>query len=306
MLWRPAQIFLTIHFAKQLLHVKNPGLRDEMIGRLLRGDLVICGAYTEPGCGSDAAAITTRAVKEGDYYVVNGEKAFVSEPGISDIYIISARTWEGAPKPHLGISLLLVEREREGVEPYELKTMATEYEGDFGGVRFTDVEVPSGHLVGEENMGFKLLMAELSMLRVHVVLLGLGTAEMCLEEAIKYAKQRKAFGKPISKFQGVSFRLAEHWTKLEAARLLAYKALWLADRGKPSMALASAAKWYGCEVAFYAINDALQTLGAAGYTADYPLERAFRLVRGLLIGDGTTNIQKLIISRTLFGREYAP
>jgi alkylation response protein AidB-like acyl-CoA dehydrogenase len=149
-------------------------------------------------------------------------------------------------------------------------------------------------------------MREFSVLRAHVALLTLGAAERCLKEAIEYAKQRVAFGKPISKFQAVSFRIAEHWTRIQAAKLLAYKALWLVDMNKPFSTEASAAKWYGCEVAFHAVNDALQTLGAAGYTVEYPFERIFRRVRGLLIGDGTTNIQKLILSRALFGRDYAP
>jgi alkylation response protein AidB-like acyl-CoA dehydrogenase len=149
-------------------------------------------------------------------------------------------------------------------------------------------------------------MEEFNILRVFVTLISLGPAERCLEEAVNYAKQRRAFGQPISKFEAVSFRLAEHWTKIRIAKLLAYYALWLADSKRPYWAEAVVAKWYGCEVAFNTINDVIQTYGAAGYTKDHPFERVFRGVRGMLIGDGTGDIMKLIISRHLFGGEHAP
>jgi alkylation response protein AidB-like acyl-CoA dehydrogenase len=302
----PTPIFLTIFgFARLLPFVADEGVRRRTIEKLLRGELVIAGAFTEPGCGSDVAAITTRAQKQGDVYVVKGEKTFITGAPVADAFIVSARTGTSGP-PHKSISLLLIEADRKGVEPYELESMASDIRGEFGGVVFDDVEVPAGNLIGMENLGFYILMEEFNILRVFVALASLGLAEKCLEEAINYAKQRKAFGQPISKFEAVSFRLAEHWTKIRAAKLLAYHALWLADNKRPYWAEAAAAKWYGCEVAFNAINDAIQTYGAAGYTKDYHLERIFRGVRGMLIGDGTGDIMKLIISRFLFGKEYAP
>ena len=301
----PTQIFLSLQLSR-LLNYATEECKEKFTGKFLDGDLIICGGFTEPGCGSDAAAITTRAVKDGGEYLINGEKACISGPLYSDIFVISAKTAEIPGKPHKAISLILVEKDREGVEAYELETMAPGFKGDFGGVKFDNVRVPVANLIGEENKGFYLLMNEFNLIRVHVALMALGAAEKSIEEAIEYAKQRRAFGLPISKFQAVSFRLAEHWTKIEAAKLLAYRALWLADKGTPNWAEASAAKWYGCEVAFNAINDALQTYGAYGYTTEYPVERRFRAIRGALIGDGTGDIQKLIISRILFGREYSP
>jgi alkylation response protein AidB-like acyl-CoA dehydrogenase len=301
----PTPMFLTIFgFAKLLPFIADEEVKKRTTEKLLKGELVIAGAFTEPGCGSDAAAITTRAERRGDAYIVKGEKAFITGAPVADVFIASVKT--GAGPPHKSISLLLIEADRRGVEPYELDSMASDIRGEFGGVVFDDVEVPVGNLIGMENLGFYILMEEFNILRVFVALASLGLAERCLEEAVNYAKQRKAFGQPISKFEAVSFRLAEHWTKIRAAKLLAYYALWLADNKRPYRAEAAAAKWYGCEVAFNAINDVIQTYGAAGYTKDHPFERIFRGVRGMLIGDGTGDVMKLIISRHLFGREQAP
>jgi alkylation response protein AidB-like acyl-CoA dehydrogenase len=301
----PTSMFLTIFgFARLLPSIVDESMRRRAIEKLLKGELVIAGAFTEPGCGSDAVAITTKAERRGDMYVVKGEKTFITGAPVADMFIASVKT--GTGPPHKSISLLLIEADRKGVEPYELESMAGDIKGEFGGVVFDDVEVPVGNLMGVENMGFYMLMEEFNILRVFVALVSLGLAERCLEEAIDYAKQRKAFGQPISRFEAVSFRLAEHWTKIRAAKLLAYYALWLADNKRPYWAEAAAAKWYGCEVAFNAVNDVIQTYGAAGYTKDHPFERRFRGIRGMLIGDGTGDIMKLIISRHLFGREHAP
>jgi len=302
----PTPIFLTIFgFARLLPFIDDEEVKRRTIEKLLRGELVIAGAFTEPGCGSDAAAITTRAKRQGDVYVVKGEKTFITGAPVADVFIVSVKTGTLGP-PHRNISLLLIEAGRKGVEPYELESMASDIKGEFGGVVFDEVEVPVGNLIGMENMGFYMLMEEFNVLRIFVALASLGLAERSLEEAVSYAKQRKAFGQPISKFEAVSFRLAEHWTKIKAAKLLAYYALWLADDKRPYWAEAAAAKWYGCEVAFNAVNDVVQTYGAAGYTKNHPFERMFRGVRGMLIGDGTGDVMKLIISRYLFGREYAP
>ena len=301
----PTPIFLTIFgFARLLPFIADEEVKKRTTEKLLKGELVIAGAFTEPGCGSDAAAITTRAERRGDAYIVKGEKTFITGAPVADVFIASVKT--GAGPPHKSISLLLIEADRRGVEPYELDSMASDIRGEFGGVVFDDVEVPVGNLIGMENLGFYILMEEFNILRVFVALASLGLAERCLEEAVNYAKQRKAFGQPISKFEAVSFRLVEHWTKIRAAKLLAYYALWLADNKRPYWAEAAAAKWYGCEVAFNAINDVIQTYGAAGYTKDYRFERIFRGARGMLIGDGTGDIMKLIISRFLFGKEYSP
>ena len=295
----PLPAFLTIHFSKLLPYIRDEGVRDEYIRRYLAGDSLICGAYTEPAHGSDAYHIATEARKIGTNYILSGEKSFVSNPGISDVYLISAKT-------DRGISILMVDRSMEGMEPYEIENMAYLFKGEFGGIRMDNVKVPETYLVGEENKGFRLLMDILSIQRVHVGLYAIGIAEAALKEAIEYAKMRKAFGTPISKFEAVSFRLAEDMAKIESIKTLAYKALSMENAGMDNSIESAAVKGYGCEVAFNAVSDALQTLGAAGYSKTSSLERKFRISRGFLLGDGTPDIQKLIISRKIFGKDFSP
>ncbi|WP_298275965.1 acyl-CoA dehydrogenase family protein [Ferroplasma sp.] len=295
----PLPVFLSIHFSKLLPYINNENVREEYIKRYLAGDSIICGAYTEPGHGSDAYHITTEAHRSGNNYILSGEKAFVSNPGLSDVFMVSAKTDKG-------ISIMMVDRAMKGIEPYEIENMAYMFKGEFGGVRMNNVKVPDTYLVGEENRGFKLLMDILSIQRVHVGLYAIGIAESALDEAIEYAKMRKAFGEPISKFEAVSFRLAEDKAKIESIRAIAYKALAMENCGMDNSIESAAVKGYGCEVAFNAVSDALQTLGAAGYSKTSSIERKFRISRGFLLGDGTPDIQKLIISRKLFGKEFSP
>lgn len=298
----PVPAFLTMHFAKLLPLIRGEQTRMEYIERYLKGELVICGAFTEPGHGSDSAAIETRSEKMGGKYVITGEKAFVSSPLMADAHIVTTKSVGEKG----GMNILLAESGDSGVEPYEMESMATVFRGDFGGVRFNSVEVIEDRLVGEENQGFKILMRTLNAQRVHVALYSIGLAEKSLTEAIEYAKERKTFGKSISTNQAVSFRLAEDWTRLESVKLLAFKALAMQDKGLENSAECAAVKWHGCEVALQAVSNALQTFGASGYVKTSPIERRFRAARGFLIGDGTPDIQKLIISRKLFGREFAP
>ncbi|MCX8175750.1 MAG: acyl-CoA/acyl-ACP dehydrogenase, partial [Candidatus Bathyarchaeota archaeon] len=176
----PTQILLSLQLSR-MLNYTSEECREKFVKKFLGGDLIICGGFTEPCCGSDSAAITTRAVRDGLDYLVCGEKAFISGPLYSDIFIISAKTAEIADKPHKAISLIIVEKDRDGVEPYELETMAPGFKGDFGGVKFDDARVPVANLVGEENKGFHFLMSEFNIIRVHVALMALGAAEKSIE-----------------------------------------------------------------------------------------------------------------------------
>ncbi len=303
----PVPAFLTMHFAKLLPLITDRDTREKYLEKYRKGELVICGGFTEPGQGSDSASISTTAMRNGDRYEVNGEKSFVSSPGIADVHILSVRTsQQDWSHRHRGISLLTVDAGEKGVEPYEMESMASVFRGDFGGIRLNNVSVPRENIIGTENGGFQTLMKILNTQRVHVGLYTIGLAEISLSEAIEYAKTRKTFGQPISKHQAVAFRLAEDWSRLEAVKLLAYKALALQDNGMDNSAECAAVKWHGCEVAFEAVSHAMQTFGAAGYVRTSAIERRFRGARGFLIGDGTPDIQKLIISRKLFGREYSP
>ncbi len=303
----PVSAFLTMHFAKMLPLISDENTRKSYLDRYLSGELVLCGAFTEPGFGSDSASITTSAVLENNEFVINGEKAFVSSPGIADAHIISVRT-SNVPdeKKHKGISLMIVEGGEQGVEPYEDENMASLFQGDFGRVRLNNVRIPSGNLIGGENEGFAILMNILGIQRVHVGLYAIGLAMGALEEAIEYARTRKVFGDYISKYEAISFRIAEDWSKLQSARMMAFKALAMSDSGIDNGAESSAVKGFGCEASFEAVSHALQTLGAAGYVKTSALERKFRTSRGFLIGDGTPEVQKLIIARKLFGKNFAP
>ncbi|EQD78714.1 acyl-CoA dehydrogenase domain protein, partial [mine drainage metagenome] len=205
-----------------------------------------------------------------------------------------------------GVSLVIIGVEDCGVEPYEAENMASVFAGDFGGVRFDQVNIPKSRLVGVENKGFQILMSILGIQRVHVALYAIGLAEGAIEEAIEYARNRKAFSKPISKYQAISFRMAEDWSKLQSVKALAFKALAMHDSGIDCTMESSTVKGYGCEVAFDAVNHSLQAMGAAGYVKSLSMERKFRSSRGFLIGDGTPEVQKLIIARSLFGKEFAP
>lgn len=298
----PVPAFLTMHFAKLLPLIRGAEARGDYVEKYLKGDLVICGAFTEPGHGSDSASIETSSEKTGNSYRINGEKAFVSSPMMADAHIVTTR-FKGRES---GMNILVVDSVTDGVEPYEMDTMATVFKGDFGGVRFNNAVISEGNLIGEEGKGFRILMKTLNAQRVHVALYSIGLAEKSLAEAIEYAKVRKTFGKPISSHQAVSFRLAEDWTRLGAVKLLAYKALAMQEKGVENSSECAAVKWHGCEVAFEAVSHALQTFGASGYVSTSPIERRFRAARGFLIGDGTPDIQKLIISRNIFGREFAP
>lgn len=303
----PVPAFLTMHFSKLLPLIVDSNIRTEYVKKYLNGDLVICGAFTEPGHGSDSASIDTQAIRQGNEFKVSGEKSFVSSPGMADVHIVSAKSGQGTgDMPRLGLNLVIVDGRTPGVEPYELESMAKVFDGDFGGVRFDDVMIPEGNLIGKENGGFSVLMKILNVQRVHVALYSIGLAERSLAEAIEYAKIRKTFNKPISAHQAVAFRLAEDWTRLESVKLLAYKALAMQEKGVENSAECAAVKWHGCEVAFDAVSHSLQTFGASGYVKSSAIERRFRAARGFLIGDGTPDIQKLIISRKLFGRENAP
>lgn len=303
----PVPAFLTVHFAKMLPLIKDPDTRSSFVNRYFSGSLVICGAFTEPGAGSDAASIRTSAKVDGNTLRISGEKSFVSSPGIADAYIISAKTNDGSNRGNEdGISLMIFEAGKKGLENYELESMASIFKGDFGGIRINDLEISDGNMIGPVNKGFRTLMRILNTQRVHVALYSLGLAERSLEEAVEYAKTRKTFNEPISRREAVSFRLAEDWTKIESARLLAYKALALQEKGVDNTAECAGVKWYACEVAFEAVSHALQTFGASGYVKPAPVERRFRAARGFLIGDGTPDVQKIIISRKLFGKDYAP
>ncbi|WP_075221013.1 acyl-CoA dehydrogenase family protein [Acuticoccus yangtzensis] len=250
---------------------------------------------TEPGAGSDAASLRTRAVRDGDSYVIDGAKAFISGGGRSDLYLVMARTGgEGAG----GISAFLVPAGTPGLSFGAQEQKLGWHSQPTAAVSFDGVRVPAENRLGAEGEGFKIAMAGLDGGRLNIGACSLGAAAEALTLAAAYMKERRQFGKPLEAFQALQFRLADMATGLEAARLLLHKAASAVDRGAPdATALAAMAKRLATDTGFQIVNDALQLHGGYGYLRDYPLERLLRDLRVHQILEGTNEIMRLIIAR---------
>ncbi|ADZ70335.1 isobutyryl-CoA dehydrogenase [Polymorphum gilvum] len=255
---------------------------------------------TEPGSGSDAASLRTRAVADGDHYVLNGSKAFISGGGTSDVYVVMARTGGEGPK---GISCLVVEKGTPGLSFGAQEVKLGWKSQPTAQVNFEDCRVPKANLVGTEGEGFRIAMAGLDGGRLNIGACSLGAAQTCLERAVAYMKERRQFGRALAEFQALQFRLADMATELEAARLLLHKAAVLVDAKAPEATRTAAmAKRLATDVGFTVVNEALQMHGGYGYLRDYPIERFLRDVRVHQILEGTNEIMRLIVARDLIGR----
>jgi alkylation response protein AidB-like acyl-CoA dehydrogenase len=252
---------------------------------------------TEPGAGSDAASLRTRALREGDDYVLNGSKAFISGGGMSDVYVVMVCTGGDGPK---GISCLLVEKDTPGLSFGAQEVKLGWKSQPTAQVNFSDCRVPVANRIGEEGQGFSIAMAGLDGGRLNIGACSLGAAQSCLERSIGYLKERKQFGKALAEFQALQFRLADMATDLEAARLLLHKAATLVDAKTPDATrMAAMAKRMATDVGFAVVNEALQLHGGYGYLRDYPVERYLRDVRVHQILEGTNEIMRVIIARDL-------
>ncbi|MEP2707376.1 MAG: isobutyryl-CoA dehydrogenase [Roseibium sp.] len=272
-------------------------LRQKFLPKLCTMELLTSYCLTEPGSGSDAAALRTSAKDDGDHYILNGSKAFISGGGVSDLYAVMVRTGGDGPA---GVSCLLVEKGTPGLsyganeEKLGWKSQPTAQ------VNFQDCRVPKSNLIGSEGQGFKIAMAALDGGRLNIGACSIGPAQECLDQAIAYMQERKQFGKPLTQFQALQFRIADMATEVEAARLLLHKAASAVD-GKTADAtkLAAMAKRFATDTGFKVVNEALQLHGGYGYLRDYPIERFFRDVRVHQILEGTNEVMRLIISRQL-------
>ena len=269
---------------------------------LAAGDHIIALAITEPGVGSDAAALVTNARRDGDHYVIRGEKASISCAGMADACVLFARTGEAGAH---GVSAIMVPLDLPGVTRTVYRSVG-ERISQRGSLTFDDVRVPVDHLLGREGGGFYQVMNAFDFNRALIALGCLGAAEQSLEETIEYAKQRHTFGRPIAKHEAVSFQIAEYLTMVEAGRLLAYQCLARRDQGESHTKEAAMAKWLGPKVAVEAIHACIILHGFLGYDQSLPFEQRMRDVMGLEIGDGTPHIMKGIIARETFGREFMP
>ncbi|MEQ9265241.1 MAG: acyl-CoA dehydrogenase family protein [Balneolaceae bacterium] len=264
---------------------------------LTSGEKLGAWCLTEPGSGSDASGMKTIAVKEGDHYILNGSKIFITQGSVGDIYVVLAKT-----DPSLGtkgISAFIVEGEWEGVNPGPGMHKLGMNSSDTTEVVFENVKVPAENLLGEEGMGFIDTMKVLDGGRVGIAALSVGIARGALEESLKYSMERKQFGTAIGNFQYMEGKLVDMATEIEAARLLVLRAAWLKDLGKSYTTEASMAKLFASELSVRAALEAIQIHGGYGYTKEYHVERFLRDAKLMTIGEGTSEVQRLIIAREL-------
>jgi len=278
-------------------------LKERWFPGLMAGEKVIGLCLTEPNAGSDLASMRSSARRDGDEYVLNGEKNSVSFVN-ADVFYVFARTGSESTG-YRGISAFLVPRETEGLTFSEYNDMGCKAVPR-GQLFMTDARVPAAAMVGSEGNAFKMIMKYLDINRAFIGLMCLGAAAQTLDETIRYVKEKQAFGLPIGRFQGVAFPIAEAATLLEMARLLCYKILWKRQNGLACALEGAMAKWWAPKTCVEVIHECLLLHGHYGYTDEFPIEQRLRDVIGWQIGDGTPQIQKLIISRLLLGKDFGP
>jgi alkylation response protein AidB-like acyl-CoA dehydrogenase len=262
---------------------------------MARGDLIGAFALTEADTGSDVSAITTNAIRDGDHYLINGTKQFITNGGAANLVVLFAKTDRG--QGHRGISAFLVEKETHGFVVAKEENKMGIRGTSTGELVFSDCRVPVENRLGEEGAGFKLAMMVLDRARPSIGAQSIGLAQAALEMAMAYAKERIVFGRPVSDYQAIRFSIADMATRLDAARLMTYRAAKLAERGEGRFSKESAmAKLYASETAHFVVDRSLQIHGGYGYMKDYPIERLYRDQRILEIYEGTSEIQRLIIS----------
>ncbi|MGC6534983.1 MAG: isobutyryl-CoA dehydrogenase [Parvibaculales bacterium] len=291
--------FVTIHnMASWMIDTfGNDAQRAKYLPRLTTMDLIASYCLTESGSGSDAGAMRSRAVRDGDHYVLNGGKAFISGAGTSDIYVAMVRTGDDGPK---GVSCFIIEKDAPGLSFGANEKKMGWHSQPTAQVIFEDCRVPVENRIGEEGEGFKFAMMGLDGGRLNIAACSLGTAQRAYEKAVDYAKDREQFGQPIADFQAIQFKLADMATDLEAARLMLYEAAKTLDEGKPEKTRKSAmAKRFVTDACFNVANEALQIHGGYGYLQDYEVERMVRDLRVHQILEGTNEIMRMIIARDI-------
>ncbi|WP_406051578.1 acyl-CoA dehydrogenase family protein [Streptomyces virginiae] len=267
---------------------------------MLGGGLLGAYCLSEPAAGSDAASLTTKAVRDGDDWIITGTKAWITHGGVADFYTVLARTGAEGPK---GITAFLVPGDVEGLTAAVPEKKMGMKGSPTAQLHFDGVRVPDARRIGEEGQGFSIALAALDAGRLGIAACAIGVAQAALDEALTYALDRKQFGHPIADFQGLRFMLADMATKIEAGRALYLAAARLRDAGKPFSRQAAMAKLFCTDAAMAVTTDAVQVLGGYGYTADFPVERLMREAKVLQIVEGTNQIQRMVIARHLAGPE---
>lgn len=286
-----------------LILCDNEDLKKKYLPEIASSFKLICFATSEPSMGSDVSAIRCHAEKDGDDYILNGTKYWITNGGLADYFSVFATV--NPESQHEGICAFLIEKNWDGVRVGETIPKMGQRCSNTVGVNFKNVRVPQKNVMAEPGKGFILAMKTFSRTRPMIGSFGVGAARSAMEYAIEYTKKRRAFGAPIGNFQAIQFKIAEMYQKIETARLLTWKAAWEADNHMDPTINASIAKFYATEVALEVANEALQIFGGYGYTKMFPVEKLFRDIRVLRIYEGTSEIQRLIVSEFAMN-EYQP
>lgn len=293
-------VILSVHTSvgtNPILYFGTEEQKKKYVPKLAAGEYLGAFCLTEPSAGSDAASLKTRAVKKDGHYVLNGSKVFITNGGEADVYIVFASTNPEAGTK--GVSAFIVEKDTPGFIVGKDEHKMGLYGSRTVQLTFEDMKVPAENLLGQEGEGFKIAMSNLDSGRIGIAAQALGIAEAALEAAADYAKERVQFGKPIAAQQGVGFKLADMATSVEAAKLLIYRAAQLRSEGQKCGLEASMAKLFTSRTAVEVTTEAIQVFGGYGYTKDYPVERYFRDAKVTEIYEGTSEIQKIVISKHL-------
>ncbi|WP_163527456.1 acyl-CoA dehydrogenase [Halobacillus ihumii] len=294
-------VILSVHTSvgtNPILYFGTEEQKQKYIPKLASGEYLGAFALTEPSAGSDAGSLKTRAEKQGDHYLLNGSKVFITNGGEADTFIVFARTNRDEQRGN-GVSAFIVERDTPGFSIGKAEKKMGLHGSSTVSLNFDQCKVPASQLLGEEGAGFKIALANLNVGRIGIAAQSLGIAEAALEHAVAYAKEREQFGKSIAKHQGISFKLADMATDVEAAKLLVYQAATLEAAGEKCGKQASMAKLFASKAAVNTAIEAVQVHGGYGYTEDYAVERFFRDAKVCEIYEGTSEIQRIVIGNHL-------
>lgn len=274
--------------------------KQRYLSKLATGEFLGAFCLSEPEAGSDATSQKTTATEEGDFFVINGTKNWITNGGTADIYLVIAQT--DASMGHKGISAFILEKGMQGFQVGKKEDKLGIRSSDTHSLMFTDVKVPKENRIGDSGFGFKFAMETLNGGRIGIAAQALGIAAGAYELAVAYSRERKAFGKPICEHQGIQFKLADMATAIEAARLLVMKAAWLKDQGMDYAYASAMAKLYASQVAMDVTVEAVQVHGGYGYVKEYHVERLMRDAKITQIYEGTSEIQKIVISRSILNK----
>ncbi|HEX2788274.1 MAG TPA: acyl-CoA dehydrogenase family protein [Ignavibacteria bacterium] len=275
----------------------NDELKKKYLPDLTSGKKLGAWGLTENVSGSDAGGMATTAAKKDGHYVINGSKLFITHGSVGETAVVTAVTDKS--KGNNGISAFILEKGWKGFNVGKKENKLGMRSSDTAELIFENVEVPAENLIGEEGQGYKQALQILDGGRIAIAALSVGIAQGAFDASIKYAKERKQFGKPLSDFQGIQFKLSDMATEIDAARLLTYRAAWLREQGQDISLAASMAKYFASEIATKATNEAIQIHGGYGFIKEFPVEKLYRDVKLMTIGEGTSEVQKMVIARKI-------